>query len=119
MLFEAKQTEAFPQRRNVYLSTKALFFLGTPHRGSDWTVWGEIARGLANVIFDTNKSLIKNMKVNGEPLVQLEKNFEHLVYLRTFLIYTFTESEGFKPFPFLNSKVISSSPLYYEANLKQ
>ena len=119
MLFEAKQTEALPQRHNVYRCTRGLFFLGTPHRGSDWTGWGEIVRGLANVVFDTNKSLIKNLKVNGEPLVQLEKNFGHLVYLRTFSIYTFTESKGFKPLPFLNSKVVFSDPLHYKANLKQ
>ena len=105
MLFEADRSEAMPERQKVYLSTRALFFLGAPHRGSDWTGWGEIARGLANVIFDTNPSLIKHLKVNGEPLMLLEKNFGLLVYRRTFWIYTFTEAKGFKPLPLLNSKV--------------
>ena len=105
MLFDADRSEALPQRRKVYLSTRALFFLGTPHRGSDWTGWGEIARTIAGVIFDTNPSLIKHLKVNGEPLMQLEKNFGSLVYRRTFWVYTFTEAKGFKPLPFLNSKV--------------
>ena len=105
MLFEAERAEALPQRRQVYLSTRALFFLGTPHRGSDWAAWGEIARGLAGVVFDTTSSSIKYLKVNGEPLMQLEKNFGLLVYRRTFSIYTFTEAKGFKPLPLLRSKV--------------
>ena len=105
MLFDADRSEALPQRRKVYLSTRALFFLGTPHRGSDWSGWGEIARTIAGVIFDTNPSLIKHLKVNGEPLMQLEKHFGSLVFRRTFWVYTFTEAKGFKPLPFLNSKV--------------
>ena len=105
MLFDAERSKAFPDRQKVYQSTKALFFLGTPHKGSDWAGWGEIARGLASVIFDTNPSLIKHLKVNGEPLMQLEKNFEPLIYLRTFWIYTFTEAKVYKPLPLLNSKV--------------
>ena len=105
MLFEADRAEALPQRRKVYLSTRALFFLGTPHRGSDWTGWGEIARLFTSVVFDTNSSSIKHLKVNGEPLMQLEKNFGLLVYRRTFSVYTFIEAKGFKPLPLLNSKV--------------
>ena len=105
MLFEAERAEAQPQRRKVYLSTRALFFLGTPHRGSDWAGWGEIASGLAGVVFDTNPSSIKQLEVNGEPLMQLEKNFGLLVYRRTFSIYTFTEAKGYKPLPLLRSKV--------------
>lgn len=105
MLFDAERSKAFPDRQKVYQSTKALFFLGTPHKGSNWAVWGEIARELASVIFDTNPSLIKHLKVNGEALMQLEKNFEPLIYLRTFWIFTFAEAKGYKPLPLLNSKV--------------
>ena len=105
MLFDADRSEALPQRRRVYLSTRALFFLGTPHRGSNWTGWSEIARTIAGVVFDTNPSLIKHLKVNGEPLMQLEKHFGLLVYRRTFWVYTFIEAKGFKPLPLLTSKV--------------
>ena len=110
MLFDADRSEALPPRRKVYLSTRALFFLGTPHRGSDWTGWGEMARGLAGVMFDTNPTLIKHLRVNGEPLMQLEKHFGSLIYRRTFWVYTFIEAKGFKPLPFLNSKVVSARP---------
>ena len=105
MLFDADRSEALPQRRNVYLSTRALFFLGTPHRGSDWAEWGEIARKLAGVMFSTNPSSIRHLKVNGEPLMQLERNFGSLVYRRTFWVYTFIEAKSFKPGPLLDSKV--------------
>lgn len=69
MLFDFDRSEALPRRREVYLSTRALFFLGTLHRGSDWTGWGKIARSLAGAIFDTNLSLIKQLRVNGETLM--------------------------------------------------
>ena len=105
MLLDAYQSEAHPQRLQIYSATRALFFLGTPHRGSDWAGWGEIARGLASVVFDTNKSSIKHLQVNGESLMQLEKNFGLLVYRRTFSVYTFTEAKSFMSLPFLNSKV--------------
>ena len=105
MLFDADRSEALAHRRKIYLSTKALFFLGTPHRGSDWAGWGEIARKLAGVIFSTNSSSIRHLKVNAEPLMQLEKNFGSLVYRRTFLVYTFIEAKGFKPVPLLDFKV--------------
>lgn len=110
MLFDFDRSEALPRRREVYLSTRALFFLGTLHRGSDWTAWGKIARGLAGVMFDTNLSLIKQLRVNGETLMQLEKHFGSLIYRRTFLVYTFIEAQGFKPLPFLNSKVVNARP---------
>ena len=105
MLFDAKRSEVFPDRRKLYSSTNALFFLGTPHRGSEWAEWGVIARGLGGVIFDTNSSSFKHLTVNNESLMQLEKHFDDLVYRRTFWIKTFTEAKGFKPLPFLNSKV--------------
>ena len=105
MLFEAERSLAFPERCKVYSSTKALFFLGTPHSGSDWAQWGEIARSIAALIFDTNPSSIKHLEVNGESLMQLQNNFDKLIWLRTFWIYTFIEAEGFKPVPFLNAKV--------------
>ena len=105
MLFEADRAEEFPNKRQVYFSTKALFFLGTPHRGSNLAGWCEIARGLANVVFDTNSSLIKDLKVHGQPLMQLQRNFDLLVYRRTFYAYTFIETGHFKPYPFLKSKV--------------
>jgi hypothetical protein len=105
MLFEAERSEAFPERKEIYSSTKAIFFLGTPHRGSNWAQWGEIATNLAGVVFDTNSASIKHLKVNGGDLMQLQKNFELLLYRRTFWVYTFIEAKGFKPLPFLKSKV--------------
>ena len=93
------------QKHKVYVSTKALFFLGTPHRGSNWASWGEIATGLAGTIFDTNPGLVKHLEVNGEALMQLEKNFRILLYKRTFLTKTFSEGRNFKPHLFLRSKV--------------
>lgn len=106
MLFDSfLSTEEVIQRQKVYKSTKALFFLGTPHRGSSWAAWGEIATGLAGTIFDTNSALIKHLEVNGEALMQLEKNFGTLIHKRTFLTKTFKEGRNYKPLPLLKSKV--------------
>ena len=106
MLFKSfLSSEDLIQRRKIYTSTKALFFLGTPHRGSDWALWGEIATGLAGIIFDTNSALIKHLEVNGETLMQLEDDFDTLLHKRTFLTKTFKEGRNFKPLPLLRSKV--------------
>ena len=106
MLFKSfLSSEDLIQRRKVYTSTKALFFLGTPHRGSNWARWGEIATSLAGIIFDTNPALIKHLKVNGEPLMQLEDDFGTLLHKRTFLTKTFKEGRDYKSLPFLKYKV--------------
>ena len=105
MLFVADRSEAHLQNRKVYLATTALFFLGTPHRGSSYAGWGEIARGLTSIFFDTNPSLIINLKAYNEHLMQLQDNFGLLLFRRTFWVYTFIEAKGFKPLPFLKSKV--------------
>lgn len=105
MLFNAERSAAFPDRKEIYESTKALFFLGTPHRGSDWAQWGEIARVLVNVIFDTNSQLIKDLEVYGRRLTELQDHFVNLLYHRTFYVYTFTEAQDFKPYLLLKSKV--------------
>lgn len=104
MLLQAKMSEALPERQDIYSSTKALFCLGTPHRGSTYAAWGDIARGLVGILFDSNPTLIKNLKINAGPLIRLQKDFEHLVGGRTFWVYTFTEAKGYKPYPFLKSK---------------
>ena len=110
MLFESfLSAEELIQRQKVYVSTKALFFLGTPHRGSNWASWGEIATGLASTIFDTNPALIKHLEVNGEALMQLEKNFGILIHKRSFLTKTFKEGRNFKALPLLKSKVFLGS----------
>ncbi|MCJ1424016.1 hypothetical protein MMC29_001903 [Sticta canariensis] len=109
MLFDAERSKLILERQNVYKSTKALFFLGTPHKGSNWAGWGDIASGLASVVMDTNSRELKHLKPNGEALMQLEKNFEELIGLRTFWIYTFTEAKGYKPLPLLKSKIVDDN----------
>jgi uncharacterized membrane protein len=105
MLCDAKESEAFPDRQKIYEWTRAIFFFGTPHQGSNFAAWAEIARGFAKVIFDTNSKSVKQLKVHSESLVQLQKHFDALIYKRTFWIYTFTEAQGYRPVPLLNSKV--------------
>ncbi|OTA68365.1 hypothetical protein K449DRAFT_143998 [Hypoxylon sp. EC38] len=108
MLFQAERS-IFPEQQKVHQSTKGLFFLGTPHTGSDYAAWGEIGRHFIKLAFDTNPTILKNLKVNGEPLKQLEKNFDRLIHERTFWIYTFTEAKGYSPMPFLRSKVVDEN----------
>ena len=105
MLCDADRSQAFPERRKIYSSTKALLFLGTPHRGSGYAGWGEIARCLAAVVFDTSPSSLKHLEIHNESLMQLEKHFDDLIYRRDFWIKTFIEAKGYKPLPFLKSKV--------------
>ena len=81
--------------QHIANSTTALVFLGTPHRGSNWTGWGKIAATVAAaVLFDVQKSNIDILDANGECLSQLEQNFGRLIHRRTFKIHSFQESKG-------------------------
>lgn len=108
VLFASKLAEGRRELLDIYNSTKALLFLGTPHRGSDYAAWGKIAERIASVaLFDTNARNLEHLSVNGEHLAQLAQNFEGLLYHRTFSIYSYQEAKGYKGVKLLNDKVRS------------
>ena len=46
--------------------TKLVIFLGTPHRGSAYAGWGQIASNLARVALqDSNKRLLETLEIGS------------------------------------------------------
>lgn len=105
-LCESNLSEGKPEFKLIEQNTKAIFFLGTPHRGSPYASLGKIAETIASAAcFDTNGKTIGHLEVHGEQLMQLEKDFGRLVAHQTFLIHNFQEAQGFKGIKGLNGRV--------------
>lgn len=65
--------------RAVFVSTRAIVFLGTPHTGSKVAKWGEILQGMSGHIpklfFDSEPILIKTLRENSETLDSINDEF--------------------------------------------
>ena len=86
--------------------TKLVIFLGTPHRGSAYAGWGQIASNLARVALqDSNKRLLETLEVNNEVLDNIHEEFKTIAYKRTLKIHTFQESRGISSIKGLSKKV--------------
>ena len=98
MLLRASESEG-ERDKNIYLSTKAILFLGTPHRGGDGnlTDWGETARRIVSAIgFDTNHQNIRDLAIDSPMLEDCRERFFKLHNRRNFEICTFQEACGMK-----------------------
>ncbi|KAI9055794.1 hypothetical protein LZ554_000735 [Drepanopeziza brunnea f. sp. 'monogermtubi'] len=84
--------------RDVYTSTAAVFFLGTPHRGSPKAALGEIAR---RIVFlsgvDTSDQNLRALRVDSAELEVVHESFVRLYELkdRRFQVVTFQEAKGY------------------------
>jgi hypothetical protein len=86
--------------------TKLVIFLGTPHRGSAYAGWGQIASNLARLALqDSNKRLLETLEVNNEILDNIHEEFKTIAYKGTLKIHTFQEARGITGMKGLNEKV--------------
>ena len=92
--------------RDIYQSTYAIIFFGTPHRGSSYTQMGILARDIAVAAgFDARDTLLRSLKPDAEILSLLRQEFARMLHDRTFKIYSFQEGQGFKGTYSLSRKV--------------
>ena len=79
--------------KDILDNTKAIAFLGVPHRGSDSAWWASFAADVvkaASMGTSTNTGLVKELKKNSDTLMVISKQFVHrTIGLR---IYTFYET---------------------------
>ncbi|KAL9595413.1 MAG: hypothetical protein Q9219_006456 [cf. Caloplaca sp. 3 TL-2023] len=61
--------------RKIEKSTRRLAFLSTPFQGAETASWAEIARRLADLLFDTNKDLLKDIRQNSDQLRTISEGF--------------------------------------------
>ena len=91
--------------------TKAIIFLGTPHRGSTYAGWGAIALNLAKVALqDSNKKIVETLDVNSEVLDNIHEEFKTIVHMSSISIHSFQEARGISGVKGLHNKVGHSIP---------
>ena len=90
------------------MATKAIVFLGTPHRGSEYTDMGEILRRIASATgFDTAKQNIGTLEIDSGILIECHRRFQQLQTRQGIEICTFQEERGMTGISYLglNQKV--------------
>lgn len=94
--------------KDIFKSTHAVFFLGTPHGGSPYAELGEFLKRIVGAVgFDGAGQNLGTLKPDSALLEHCREEF-HLLYKRQkFEVYTFQEARGLKGIGFasLNDKV--------------
>ncbi|CAG5158963.1 uncharacterized protein ALTATR162_LOCUS5343 [Alternaria atra] len=99
--------QAIRRSETVRDQTKFIIFLGTPHRGSAYAGWGQIASNLARLALqDSNKRLLETLEVNNEVLDNIHEEFKTIAFKGTLKVHTFQESRGISGMKGLNEKVV-------------
>ncbi|OBT63598.1 hypothetical protein VE03_07332 [Pseudogymnoascus sp. 23342-1-I1] len=87
--------------------TKLIIFIGTPHRGSQYASCGEIASRIATLgLLDTNRKILKDLKVYSDVLDRIKTDFVDKVYQMKTKIHSFYESSGYSSIKGLSNKVV-------------
>ncbi|KAF1936591.1 hypothetical protein EJ02DRAFT_459401 [Clathrospora elynae] len=87
--------------------TKLIIFLGTPHRGSAYAGWGQIASNLARIALqDSNKKILETLEVNNEVLDNIHEEFMTIAFKGTMTIHSFQEARGITGIKGVNEKVV-------------
>jgi hypothetical protein len=94
--------------RDLYESTYAIIFFGTPHRGSSYAKMGGLARDIAVVAgFDARDTILRSLGPDAEILTMLSDDFARMLLENTFKVHSFQEGQGFTGAHFLSRKVSS------------
>jgi pimeloyl-ACP methyl ester carboxylesterase len=71
--------EGDPELEQLFLATRGIIFMGTPHGGSHLAVWGYTVAKYLDVVRRTNKDILRVLKQNSEVLVGVEQQFQQLL----------------------------------------
>ena len=109
--------EAEPSFSDIYISTEAIIFLGTPHRGSDKARIAEVVRKIVSVSgFDTADNNLRALQVNSTELEMIHEHFMNLYEQkdRHFKVLTFQEARGVTAINYLklNDRVSFTTDLF-------
>ncbi|KFY77721.1 hypothetical protein V498_09277 [Pseudogymnoascus sp. VKM F-4517 (FW-2822)] len=101
--------DALHKSETIRKRTRLIVFLGTPHRGSTYAGWGEIASNLASLgLQDTNRRLIQTLEVNGEVLDNIHEEFKTILSKCGIKVHSFQEAKGISGMKGLDSKVVDN-----------
>ena len=92
--------------QDVYRSSSAIIFLGTPHRGSDHASLGETIKRIVSVVgFGAHGQILQALQPGSEILELVREEFCDIWRERGFTVRTFQESQGIAGLRGLNGKV--------------
>ena len=87
--------QAIRRSEVVRSRTKLVVFLGTPHRGSAYAGWGQIASNLARLALqNSNKKILETLEVNNEILDNIHEEFKTIAITGPMKIHSFQEAQG-------------------------
>ncbi|OAF56656.2 hypothetical protein VC83_07280 [Pseudogymnoascus destructans] len=97
--------------KDIYASTEAILFLGTPHRGSGKAEIAEVLRKIVSVSgFDTTNQNIRSLQIDSTELELIHELFMRLYGQndRHFKVLTFQEAKGVTGISYLkmNERVV-------------
>lgn len=96
MLLRASQSKR-DREREIYDSTNAILFLGTPHRGGNFVNLGETVRQIVSATgFDTAYQNIRDLAIDSHTLEDYHERFLNLDDSRKIEIRTFQEARGMR-----------------------
>ena len=81
-LIEAKKQTHDPDLRDIYDSTHAVIFFGTPHRGSRLASWSLLLSNIAQAVrFDTNSAVLRDLdpESGSSKLEELKFDFDDIL----------------------------------------
>jgi hypothetical protein len=104
-LVEARKSSQDPTKLDVFESTFAILFFGTPHRGSGDAKWGLMLSTIVSAAFDTNKTILRTLEPDSEKLDNLARDFQDILDLGRLVVCSLLESAGKTGLPIFNGKV--------------
>ncbi len=100
-LIEARKQLADPSLLDIYTSTHAVVFFGTPHRGSGTASWGLILSAIAQAVqIDANSAILRDLNPNSgsSKLEELVLDFDDILRdtqrAQELRIFSFLEEKG-------------------------
>lgn len=96
--------------RDIFRSTFAILFFGTPHRGSEWADAGQIIRKFTSASgLSISKYNLQALQENTEILELLREDFARRLGENAFHVTSFQESYGLRGIEGLDAKASSST----------
>ncbi|PMD43794.1 hypothetical protein L207DRAFT_456064 [Hyaloscypha variabilis F] len=71
-----------PHLKNILKLTRGILFLGTPHQGSNLTIWAEILAISIGILKQTNSEIIQVLKTESEVLARVQDSFHTMIIAR-------------------------------------
>ena len=113
-LIEARKQTHDQELLDVYESTHAVIFFGTPERGAELASWERLLSDIAKAVqLDTNSAVLRNLDPmsGSSKLVEMRRDFDDILQddrrSRELRIYSFQEEEGMMGLKMFGDKVRS------------